>query len=285
MKTMAINDISDTAFWICAYRAEESKRHDSLFSDPLAEMLAGDKGQDIARKMSDSRYSSWTVVIRTCVIDEMIDTLIRQNDIEMVVNLGAGLCTRPYRMELPKSIQWVEVDYPDLVNFKNEKLKVEIPKCQLKRIGLDLSDINARCSLFQQLNSYNRKALVLTEGVIPYLTEDQVGMLASDLHKNSNFLYWITEYHSKDMYKHQRSKRKNNEMGGSPFQFFPDSWFKVFNESGWALKENNYLYEKGKTLYRPFPAPLWAKVVYTFLPKKEVEKIEKMLGFVLWVKE
>ena len=280
-----INVISDTAFWVCAYRAEETKRQDALFKDPLADLLAGEKGHSIARMMSDSRYSSWTIVIRTCVIDEMIDKLIRQNDIEMVVNLGAGLDTRPYRLDIPKSIQWIEIDYPHLIEFKDTKLKEEAPRCQLERIGVDLSNVNDRQKLFEQLNSYNKKTLVLTEGVIPYLSEEQVGSLAADLRSTPNFSYWITEYHSTELYKHQRNKRKNSEMGNSPFQFFPDNWFDVFNKNGWSLKENNYLFEKGRELSRPFPLPFWAKALYAFIPKKQIEKVKKMSGFVLWTSD
>jgi len=280
MGTPEISEISDTAFWVSAYRAEETKRPDALFKDPFAELLAGEKGRDIARAMSDSRYSSWTVVVRTCVIDDMIDTLIR-NGVRMVVNLGAGLDTRPYRLDVPEDIHWIEVDHPHLIEFKEEKLGAETPRCRLERIGADLSDRASRQNLFDWLNAYNVETLILTEGVIPYLTEDQVGDLAADLRENPNFSYWITEYHSKKLYKHQRSKKKNNEMGNSPFQFFPENWLEFFSKNGWLETETFYLNEKGKELGRPFPLPFWARAISPLLPKKEIEKIDKMLGFVL----
>ncbi len=45
----------------------------------------------------------------------------------MVINLGAGLDSRPYRMALPPSLLWVEVDYSHMIGFKNEKLAKEKP--------------------------------------------------------------------------------------------------------------------------------------------------------------
>ena len=40
MQTGQIEDVSDTAFMVAAYRAIESKRTDALFRDPLAAKLA-----------------------------------------------------------------------------------------------------------------------------------------------------------------------------------------------------------------------------------------------------
>ena len=38
------------------------------------------------------------------------------------MNLGAGLDARPYRMELPETLRWIEVDYPQVIDWKAEKL-------------------------------------------------------------------------------------------------------------------------------------------------------------------
>ena len=51
MADTLIESVSDTAFWIAHYRAVETKRRDALFRDPLAGVLAGDRGEKIARAM------------------------------------------------------------------------------------------------------------------------------------------------------------------------------------------------------------------------------------------
>jgi len=38
----------------------------------------------------------------------------------MVVNLAAGLDARPYRMSLPASLQWIEVDLPEILAYKEK---------------------------------------------------------------------------------------------------------------------------------------------------------------------
>lgn len=97
---------------VAIYRAIESERPDALFHDPLARKLAGEHGQEIVDDMSGgfltgwsvslrSRMVVWMVAIRTCIIDKFIQSTVSQG-FDAVLNLGAGLDTRPYRMTLPK---------------------------------------------------------------------------------------------------------------------------------------------------------------------------------------
>ena len=67
----------------------------------------------------------------------------------MVVNLAAGLDACPYRMDLPSSLQWIEVDLPEILAHKEELLRDEKPVCQLKRVRRDLSDANAPANYFR----------------------------------------------------------------------------------------------------------------------------------------
>ena len=104
-----IRNISDTAAWVALYRAMESDRPDAVFRDPYARHLAGTRGQQIMEKMSVAKKYAWSYVARTYVLD----TYIAQEVVagaDMVINLAAGLDTRPYRMQLPASLQWIEVD-------------------------------------------------------------------------------------------------------------------------------------------------------------------------------
>ncbi len=278
-----ITHVSDTAFWIASYRANESLRSDALFKDPLAALLSEEKGQDIVDYISGSRYVSWTVVIRTRVIDEMINSCLLEG-VDTIINLGAGLDTRPYRLDLPTSLRWIEVDYPHLIEFKEEKLKNEKPNCHLERVTLDLAHLEERQIFFSKVNSQAKKVLILTEGVIPYLSEEQVSSLAIDLHAQNTFSFWITEYHSHEMYKHLRNNKKNKEMKNSPFQFFPLNWLNFFSEHLWKKREIFYLVDEGEKWGRPFPAPWWAKILHILMPAKEIEKFRKMSGYIIFEK-
>src|SRR3954463_8867948 len=207
-----IQDVSDTALWVASYRAKESKRKDSLFKDPLAEILIGDRGKKIAEDMNRiSKNSEWTVVMRTVAIDAYIQKLIAEG-VDTILNLGAGLDTRPYRMKLPATLKWVEVDYPHIIAHKNKLLKNEKTTCQLSRISLDLADDEKRKSFLQEISAGSKKIAVLTEGVVVYLTEAQVANLASDLNSSPSFAYWIVEYMNPSIYPYLQNAVRTAKM-------------------------------------------------------------------------
>src|SRR5881397_3466247 len=168
-----IRDISDTARWVAVYRARESERPDAVFRDPFAQRLAGERGQQIAASMPFAEKNSWPFVARTWLIDRLISEQVR-GGIDRVVNLAAGLDARPYRMDLPRSLQWVEVDLPEILDTKESILADERPRCALRRVRLDLSDRGARRVLFAELGRLAKNALIVTEGLLIYLTPERV---------------------------------------------------------------------------------------------------------------
>ena len=146
----SIHNISDTARWAAFYRARECDRPDAVFRDHLARRLAGERGEQIATTMPFSEKQAWTWVTRTYLFDQFVTEQVAQG-VDMVLNLAAGLDARPYRMALPPSLRWVEVDLPELLAYKEEVLKGEKPVCDLERIRLDLSNVNARREVFDRL--------------------------------------------------------------------------------------------------------------------------------------
>ena len=83
-------------------------------------------------------------------------------------------------MDLPSSLHWVEVDYPNLVEGKTAHLSTEVPACSIERVGLDLADRDARRELFDRIWTTSKRAMVLTEGVLGDLSVDEAGGLADD---------------------------------------------------------------------------------------------------------
>src|ERR1700733_8693468 len=94
-----VSNVSDTARWVAVYRANESARPDALFNDPLAERLAGEHGRDIVARFPRTMRSGWWMVARTKIIDDTILEAIHDG-CDRVLNLAAGLDTRPYRVDL-----------------------------------------------------------------------------------------------------------------------------------------------------------------------------------------
>ncbi len=230
-----IRNISDTALWVAVYRARESERPDALFRDPFARRLAGSRGEQIATSMPFGERATWAFVMRTYLYDQFITEQLSQG-VDMVVNLAAGLDARPYRMALPASLQWIEVDLPGILDYKEEILAGEKPVCALERVRLDLSDVNGRRELFARLGAKSKKTLVITEGLIIYLTAEEVGNLARDLAAPPSFQRWIVDIASPGLVRMlQKNLGKQVGAGGAALKFGPKEGPAFFVPFGWNV--------------------------------------------------
>ncbi|HZO21652.1 MAG TPA: SAM-dependent methyltransferase [Steroidobacteraceae bacterium] len=283
-----IRDVSDTAFWIAWHRALESERPDALFRDPFAARLAGERGKAISEAMPTSTIVAWTVVLRTRIIDDFIAFAI-ESGTDTILNLGAGLDARPYRMGLPETLRWIEADYPHIIDYKEDSLRAETPHCRLERVKIDLADESARRELLKRVNAEARGVLILTEGVVPYLTNDAVASLAEDLREMRRAHYWIVDYFSEKALRYRQRKRINRAMQNAPFRFRPGDWFAFFSRYGWKLKEVRYFIDEGQRLGRPIPLPRRLQLVMAvsrlFTPKRRLEAMRQFAGYTLLEQE
>src|SRR4030095_2981574 len=247
-----IENVSDTALWVAVYRAHETLRSDALFHDPFAERLAGSKGAAIAVQAAGGKMTEWSVVIRTYIIDRFIRQLLGKG-VDTVVNLGAGLDTRPYRMNIPSHVRWIEVDYPNIVDYKEHRLSSERPTCNLERVRLDLADLTSRRTFLDALSAASQNIVILTEGVIPYLTPEQVSSLATDLRQTKGIRYWILDYQAPKLQKYVVRRRSRGQTKNAPLQFFIPDWFGFFERLEWHVQDIQYLADVSHELGRTVP--------------------------------
>lgn len=264
MENSPIRDVADTAYWVAHWRAVESARPDALFHDPLAAKLAGERGRQIAEQMPSWPITAWNVALRTCIIDALILEAVR-GGVDTVLNLGAGLDTRPYRLVLPPELRWIEVDQPQVMADKSQKLAGETPVCNLERVPLDLSVAEARRALLDRVDAGGKRVLVLTEGVVPYLTEEAVAELARDLRARPHVSAWVVDYFSREALAYRRRAPITAKTANAPFQFDPADWRAFFAAAGWRVGELRYLPDEAEKRNRPFPAPARMRLVMRLL--------------------
>jgi len=244
-----IRNVSDTARWVAVYRAQETERPDAVFRDPFARRLAGERGEQIARMMPLGRDNAWSIITRTYLIDNFINAEL-QRGADMVVNLAAGMDSRPYRMQLPPSLRWIEVDLPEILDYKEDVLRNESPLCALERIRLDLSDVRGRRQLFARLGQSAKRALIITEGLMIYLTADAVGELAADLAAPASFHSWIVDIASPGLLRMLRKRMASQLSQAAPFKFAPEEGPRFFERYGWKPVEVQSLLKKAAQLKR-----------------------------------
>jgi len=278
---MAIKNVSDTAKWVAEYRAMETDRPDAIFRDPYARRLAGAEGAQIVDSMKQGRALAWPMIVRTAVFDEIIMERVR-GGADLVLNLAAGLDARPWRLDLPAALRWVDVDLPDILGHKVQEMKSEKPRCTYEAVMLDLADVPKRRALFAQLGSQHRKALVVTEGLLIYLEPDQVAELARDLHAHPAFHWWLIDLASPRLLKYsQRSWGKDLQRGNTPFKFAPAEGTRFFETSGWRELVYRPTCEDARRLNREMKGMWFWRFVMRFYPKRIREEFRRFSGNVL----
>ncbi len=277
---MSIEHVSDTARWVAVYRAMESERPDALFHDPFARRLAGDGAEEMVRAIPRAMDAAWAMIVRTAVMDEVILRLVRDEGVDVVLNLAAGLDTRPYRLDLPGDLMWVEADFAPVLAYKTERLEGEVPRCRLAREPVDLTDAQARRTMLHRAVNAGSRALVVTEGLLVYLTREQAGALATDLHGQSALQWWLTDLASPRLLKMMQRTHGKAMDDDVQFKFAPPEGPDFFAPFGWSLAEFHSAMEEARRLKREMRGA-WIVHLISALSKKQREMARQMSGSVL----
>jgi methyltransferase (TIGR00027 family) len=280
---MAIDNISDTARWVAVYRAMETVRPDAIFRDPFAERLAGERGHKILDEMPSGRTFAWPMIVRTALFDEIILDAVLKRQADLVVNLAAGLDARPWRLPLPPSLRWVDVDLPEILNFKTETLRNEKPVCRYEAVTADLRDVEQRQKLFARFADGSSRAIVVTEGLLVYLTPEQVATLATDLHTQPAFQEWLIDLASPQLIQRMaKTWGKSLNEAGAPFQFAPAEGVEFFRPHGWREVEFRSTWEEAARLKRTMKGAWFWNLLGRLAPKKTREGFRRFSGTVLF---
>lgn len=227
-------NITDTAGWVAYYRALETERSDRLFSDGWARRLAGTKGEAFAKRMGGAWLVSNAMAVRTFNLDELIQDCITRNGVDLVINLAAGLDTRPWRLSLPKSLRWVDVDLPELIEYKADLMKSVPAACTYEAAAVDLTDSGKRGEFLKKCTAASRVALVITEGLLVYLKPEQVSAVADDLYRVSSVCWWVMDWAGpKAIQGMNRMFARALREANAPFQFVAAEGPAIFRRNGW----------------------------------------------------
>lgn len=271
-----IENVSDTARWVAVYRAMETERPDGHFRDPYARRLAGERGEAIVRSMPRGRQMAWPMIVRTAVFDEVILDAVRNRGVDLVLNLAAGLDARPWRLDLPAELRWVDVDLPGMVEYKAEMMRGEPPRCRYEAVSADLADPVQRAGVFARVAEGASRALVVTEGLLVYLSEEEVGALAAALHEQAAYRWWLTDLASPQLMKWmQKSWGKQVSAGNAPFRFAPVEGSGFFARFGWREAQWSSTFEDAHRLKREMPLAWFYRLVLRLSPARRRQEFRR----------
>ena len=161
-----MNAISNTAYYCCGVRMEDAKKANSVCNDKFAEKFMDEAGKKIFEPFKSEKMPNISNITRCRLIDDYLKQELLKDKQLNIITIGAGFDTRPYRLS---GGNWLEIDEPQIISYKNEKLPVEECPNSLKRISIDFSNE----SLTEKLSEANNQAntVIVIEGVFMYLEE------------------------------------------------------------------------------------------------------------------
>jgi len=178
-----VSVVGQTAFMVAAERALESEREDALFVDPYAKALSGDglgmsdrlgeAGSQFGFKNWPEFHKVWTVV-RTKFIDDILSEVA----VPQMVNLGAGVDTRPFRLTAYERFKAsYEVDTAEVNAVKSAFFShnAATPLCPVVNVSADFCTAGMLTEKLSEAGfEVQAPSAFLIEGVLDFL-EDSAG--------------------------------------------------------------------------------------------------------------
>lgn len=113
------------------------------------------------------------MVVRAKQIDTWLKEFLEINPYATVLNLGCGLDTRISRINPHSNVNWFDVDYPEVIKVR--KLFYS------DRDGYNMIASSVTESNWLETIPNNKPVMIIAEGLLEYLTEDEVKTLLNRL--------------------------------------------------------------------------------------------------------
>ncbi|MGE3724535.1 MAG: class I SAM-dependent methyltransferase [Candidatus Sericytochromatia bacterium] len=251
-------DVSSTMLITLFARAKESSSKDPLIQDKKAEaMIAQIKqavlGSDnpIHQKILKDQYPAKlgvTMALRSRRFDRYVQAFLNNYPNGTVINLGCGLDTRFDRIDNGQ-VYWYDLDFPEVIELRRQFM---IENARHRFLAGSILDPHWLDAIEK-----NSPVLILAEGVLMYLKEEEVKSLFSLIHSafgkaeivcEVTHRYWVEKM--KHPYMQWKLKRQLGMTGGAVFQFgMPDSrYFESWNPDYIFLDEWTYFDDQEKKL-------------------------------------
>lgn len=248
-----IRDLSDTARLAAAYRAVESKRRDALFVDPYAAQFAGERGRALADgpSMPAPVRNGWPVIIATRLADDLILASIAAG-CDRVINLAADWDARPYRLELPADLDWIEADRAAVISAKAKVLDTAAARCRLTRQAIEVDDAQEVTRFLAAATRGAHRALVITEGTLQYEEPERVRELSRNL-QLPEIRWWITELVAPVALEAMLGRAEY--FGTAMMRFAPIDGVRFLEAEGWRTADSHSILQAAME-WKRLSAPL-----------------------------
>lgn len=156
-------------------RAYESRSEPSILGDHAA-AEAVDRIEydfDRMRRKLNPASNQYLVAMRARQLDVWTADFLDRHPDAVVLHLGCGLDSRPFRLDVPAGAQWFDVDVPAVMDLRR---RLYADHDGYRMIGSSVTEPDWLAE-----TPTGRPVLVVAEGVLPYLVADDVRLLLKRL--------------------------------------------------------------------------------------------------------
>ena len=153
-------------------RAVESQSKNPIIHDTAAEEAIQRIDYDF-KNLKMSRNEILATAARAKIFDMWTEEYLTSNPEAIVLHLGCGLDSRVFRIDLPSSVEWFDVDFPEVIELRRRLFP---ERAGYHMIGSSVTEKE----WFDQIPK-DRPVLIVAEGLLYYLTEDEVKTLLKRL--------------------------------------------------------------------------------------------------------
>lgn len=160
--------VSKTAYYCCGVRMQDAASARPVLNDIYAKRLMGEEGLEYWEEFKNFKMPNGSNTARAYIIDKYLEQQLADKPNATIIIIGAGLDSRAYRLN---GGNWIEIDDASVIEYKNEILPISECGNKLQRISINFETEK----LSDKLSSFtnNKNVLIVIEGVLMYLTNEQ----------------------------------------------------------------------------------------------------------------
>jgi len=166
----------ETMLMTLSGRAIQSQWKNPILRDPWAEEAMRHIDYDLSKQLTGvASWSMWKdigptiIATRAATFDLLTNRFLVDHPQATVLHVGCGMDSRVFRVDPPASVQWFDVDYPDVIDLRRQLFP---DRTAYHLIGAPLSDLRWLDEVPR-----NQPGLLVAEGVLHYMSETEVKAL------------------------------------------------------------------------------------------------------------
>ena len=239
-----MNPISNTAYYCCGVRAEDAKKIRSICNDVYAEIFMDERGRQIFEPFKSEKMPNISNTTRCRLIDDYLLAELAKNNQLTIITIGAGFDTRPYRLA---GGNWLEIDEPQIISYKNEKLPVKECSNPLRRVSIDFAH-ESLTEKFEEESNGDYTIFVI-EGVFMYLEPEAIETTISAIQGRFPKHVLYCDLMSKKFFtKFAQSVHSKLVASGGTFSGRPDSPEEIFIQHDYKRIQRIPMFRRSREL-------------------------------------